>query len=204
MSSISDIILKRTDTTHDLSQKAEKRYSQILPRITQAASDMTRSTRDARTSQEGARAQGQLTAHGNTRKQKFKHQLWLETKQTLSQNLTLNFTDWERMQYVCFMRILSLCWHCTVLPGEYGARAFCLRVKTMDLANAQNAITITIGGSSLRIILYMKRHDCIIENTHYIYNTHTAEGSRFQTWISKAKREGGAVKRKAGNEGKVE
>ena len=64
MSSISDIILKRTDTTHDLSQKAEKRYSQILPRITQAASDMTRSTRDARTSQEGARAQGQLTAHG--------------------------------------------------------------------------------------------------------------------------------------------
>ena len=27
MNSISDIILKRTDTTHDLSQKAEKRYS---------------------------------------------------------------------------------------------------------------------------------------------------------------------------------
>ena len=26
MNSISDIILKRTDTTHDLSQKAEKRY----------------------------------------------------------------------------------------------------------------------------------------------------------------------------------
>ena len=128
---------------------------------------------------------------GNSRKQKYIYQLWLETKQTLSQNLTL-FTDWERMHYVCFMRILSLCWHCTVLPGEYGARAFCLRVKTMDLANAQNA-TITIGGSSLRIILYMKRHDCIIENTHYIYNTHTAEGSRFQTWIYKAKREGGAV-----------
>ena len=32
MSSISDINLKRTDTTHDLSQKAEKRYSQIPTR----------------------------------------------------------------------------------------------------------------------------------------------------------------------------
>lgn len=33
MNSISDIILKRTDTTHDLSQKAEKRYSQIFSKI---------------------------------------------------------------------------------------------------------------------------------------------------------------------------
>ena len=31
MSRVSDIKLKRTDTTHDLSQKAEKRYRQVGP-----------------------------------------------------------------------------------------------------------------------------------------------------------------------------
>ena len=63
MSSISDIILKRTDTTHDLSQKAEKRYSQNSPEK-QASSDMTRHTRDGGASQEAARANAQVSAHG--------------------------------------------------------------------------------------------------------------------------------------------
>ena len=65
MNSISDIILKRTDTTHDLSQKAEKRYSQNSLK-NQAACNMTRNARDGSRSQECARANEQLTAHAET------------------------------------------------------------------------------------------------------------------------------------------